>query len=68
MCVGLYAYIHSQLSSQFDNTKLPFQVYVDISMMFILCFLFGRVKLNGDGIVSPHSVCNQSYNKFEEVV
>ena len=68
MYAGLYAYIHSQLSSQFDNTKLPFQVYVDISMMFIICFLFGRVKLNGDGIVSPLSVCNQSYNKFEEVV
>ena len=62
--MGLYAYIYSQLSSQFDNTKLPFQVSVDFSMMFILCFLFVRVKLNGDGIVSPHSVCNQSYNAF----
>ena len=68
MCVGLYAYIHSQLSSQFDNTKLPFQVTVDFSMMFILCFIFGRVKLTADGFVSSHSVCNQSYNKFEEVV
>ena len=66
--VCLYAYIHSQLSTQFDNSKLPFQVSVDFSMMSILCFLFGRVKLAADGFVSSHSVCNQSYNKFEEVV
>ena len=66
--MGLYAYIHSQISTQFDNSKLPFQVSVDISVMFILFFLFGRVKLTADGFVSSHSVCNQNYNKFEEVV
>ena len=66
--VCLYAYIHSKLSTQFDNSKLPFQVSVDFSMMSILCFLFVRVKLSGNAIVSSHSVCNQSYNKFEEVV
>ena len=55
--MGLYAYIYSQLSTQFDNTKLLFQVTVDFSMMFILCFIFGRVKLTADGYVSSHSVC-----------
>ena len=62
--VCLYAYIHSQLSTQFDNSKLS----VDFSTTSILCFLFVRVKLSGNAIVSSHSVCNQSYNKFEEVV
>ena len=67
-CKWLYAHIHSQLSTQFDNSKLPFQATVDFSMMFIHCFIFGRVKLTTDGFVSSHSVCNQNYNKFEEVV
>ena len=66
--VCLYSYIHSQLSTQFDNSKLPFQVSVDFSTTSILCFLFVRVKLNGNAIVSSHSVRNQNYNKIEEVV
>ena len=64
-CVWVYMHtfiVSYQLSLIFS--KLPFQVSVDFSMMFILCFLFVRVKLNGDGIVSSHSVCNQSYNAF----
>ena len=67
-CLCVYMHIFSRLSTPFDNSKLPFQVSVDFSTTSILCFLFVRVKLSGNAIVSSHSVCNQNYNKFEEVV
>ena len=61
-CLCVYMHIFSRLSTPFDNSKLPFQVSVDS------LFLIVRVNLSGNAIVSSHSVCNQSYNKSEEVV
>ena len=52
-----WVYMHIFTVSYQLSLIILFQVTVDFSMMFILCFIFGRVKLTADGFVSSHSVC-----------